>query len=248
MRTELQAYAALRGRRDVELGDLLREQKLELDDVYRAGTGQVRSGWTALKRDAGLLVSDPGPEETYFSRRFADLLHVDDSRRRNVMAKIGAQSGAPLPISREDALVAQMLAYQVDGQHKQTGDHESFSQRLRQHPEIAGELSELATLLEARSSLGVETPLPGLEDTPMLLHAGYGIREILTGVGWLTAQRRSPFQSGTLPLASRKTELLFVTLDKSEGYHARISYHDYAISPDRFHWQTQNEASPETMN
>lgn len=49
-----------------------------------------------------------------------------------------------------------------------------------------------------------------------------------------------------LPLASRKTELLFVTLDKSEGYHDRIAYHDYAISAERFHWQTQNSAGPDT--
>ena len=89
-------------------------------------------------------------------------------------------------------------------------------------------------------------PVPGLEDTPLCLHAAYGAREVLTAVGWLTAHRRSPFQAGVLPLTSRKTELLFVTLDKSEGYHDRISYHDYAISAERFHWQTQNSAGPDT--
>jgi hypothetical protein len=80
------------------------------------------------------------------------------------------------------------------------------------------------------------------------MHAAYGVREILTAVGWLTAFRRSPFQAGVLPLAERKTELLFVTLDKSEGYHDRIAYHDYAISAERFHWQTQNSAGPDTMS
>ena len=39
---------------------------------------------------------------------------------------------------------------------------------------------------------------------------------------------------------------MFVTLDKAEGYHDRISYHDYAISPEIFHWQTQNNAGPDT--
>jgi hypothetical protein len=34
-----------------------------------------------------------------------------------------------------------------------------------------------------------------------------------------------------LALPERKVELLFVTLDKREGYHERIAYHDYAISP-----------------
>lgn len=36
-----------------------------------------------------------------------------------------------------------------------------------------------------------------------------------------------------------------MTLDKSEGYHDRIAY-DYAISAERFHWQTQNSAGPDT--
>ncbi|MEZ5643632.1 MAG: DUF3427 domain-containing protein [Burkholderiaceae bacterium] len=56
---------------------------------------------------------------------------------------------------------------------------------------------------------------------------------------WLTASRRVPFQAGTLSLLSRQTELLFVTLDKSEGYHDRIAYHDYAISAECFHRQSQ---------
>ena len=113
------------------------------------------------------------------------------------------------------------------------------------HPAIAAELVELSALLQARSTLGAH-PVPGLEDTPLCLHAGYGAREILTAVRWLTASRRVPFQAGTLSLLSRKTELLFVTLDKSEGYHDRIAYHDYAISAERFHWQSQNSAGPDT--
>ncbi|MFD2271512.1 DUF3427 domain-containing protein [Undibacterium arcticum] len=35
---------------------------------------------------------------------------------------------------------------------------------------------------------------------------------------------------------------MFVTLDKREGFADRVQYHDYAISPERFHWQTQNMA------
>src|SRR5690606_37991800 len=72
LRSEVQAYAALRGRAGVRLADFLRDQALDLNDVYRSGTGQGRSGWTTLKRDAGLITSDAGLEESYFSRRFAN--------------------------------------------------------------------------------------------------------------------------------------------------------------------------------
>ena len=245
LKTELQAYAALRGRSEVQLSDFLHEQALELEDVYRAGTGQGRSGWTALKRDAGLLVSEPGPEEDYFSRRIGDLLHVDDPRRLDVMAAVGSWLLNSPGLNAEEALGVQMLAYQIDGRQTQAAGPEAFLQRMARHPVIAAELVELSALLQARNTLNLH-PVPGLEETPLYLHAAYGVREILTAVKWLTAHRRVPFQAGTLSLLGRKTELLFVTLDKSEGYHERISYRDYAISAERFHWQSQNSAGPDT--
>jgi hypothetical protein len=139
----------------------------------------------------------------------------------------------------------QMLAYQIDGRNDQAGGFEGFLDRLRSHPAVCEELLELAGLLQARCRLP-SAPVPGLDDTPLCLHAAYGIREILTAVGWLTAERRAPFQAGVLPLRARRIELLFVTLDKSEGYHDRIAYRDYAISAERFHWQTQNSAGSDT--
>lgn len=97
LRTELQGYTSLRGRTGVRLADFLHDQALELDDVYRSKSSQGRSGWTALKRDAGLIATEPGPEEEYLSRRFADLLHVDDPRRLDVMAAVALSAGQPVP-------------------------------------------------------------------------------------------------------------------------------------------------------
>jgi hypothetical protein len=245
LKAELQTYAVLRGRSSIQLADFLHDQALELEDIYRTSTGQSRSGWTALKRDAGLIVAEPGPEEDYFSRRFGDLLHVDDPRRLEVMSAVGSRRVGSPELNKEEALGVQILAYQIDGRQEKPAGYEAFLRRLEGHPTIAAELVELSALLQARSTLGAHT-VPGLEDTPLCLHAGYGAREILTAVGWLTASRRVPFQAGTLSLRSRQTELLFVTLDKSEGYHDRIAYHDYAISAERFHWQSQNSAGPDT--
>ena len=44
-----------------------------------------------------------------------------------------------------------------------------------------------------------------------------------------------------------RTELLFVTLDKSEKrFSTTTSYEDYAISPDLFHWQSQSLTSADS--
>jgi superfamily II DNA or RNA helicase/HKD family nuclease len=175
LKTELQTYAALRGRATVRLADFLHAQALELEDVYRTGTGQGRSGWTALKRDAGLIAAEPGPEEDYFSRRLGDLLHVDDPRRLDVMAAAGARQASAEMLDAKAAMGLQMLAYQIDGRHEQAAGHEAFAERLRRHPAITAELVELSGLLQARSTLGAHA-VPGLEDTPLCLHAAYGAR------------------------------------------------------------------------
>jgi superfamily II DNA or RNA helicase len=245
MKSELQSYAALNGRSAVRLADFLSDQALELSDIYRASTGSMRSGWATLKRDAGLLTCEPGPEEEYFSRRAGDLLHLDDPARLTLLCRLSALIDAGETGNEQERAILQMLAYQIDGRHEQTGDAGAFLARLRAHEPAVEELGELGRWLEATNSLRT-TPLPGLEDTPLILHSRYGIREILTAVGWLTSDRRMPFQAGILALPKRKTELLFVTLDKSEGYHDRIAYRDYAISADCFHWQSQNSAGPDT--
>jgi superfamily II DNA or RNA helicase len=243
LQVELNAYIALRGRADIRLAVFLREQAIDVEDLYRP---QGRSsGWANLKRDAGLPVEESGEEGDYFGRRFSGLLHIDDPLRLAIMLKVGEPEAQYVPINPEETSLLQMLAYQVDGQSGQVGSAEGFAKRLRASPAQRVELGELAEVLEARTTLQVRR-VPGLTDTPLCLHGSYGVREILTAVGWLTAERRVPFQAGVLALPDRKTELLFVTLDKREGYHERIAYHDYAISSELFHWQSQNNARPDT--
>jgi superfamily II DNA or RNA helicase/HKD family nuclease len=240
--SELQSYIALRGRANLRLADFLREQALELGELYR---NHGRSGWTALKRDIGLLSTPEGPEDEYFGRRFTGLLHIDDPEQVDLLLRVGEAAVPYNALSAREQLRLQMLAYQVDGQHHQVGSGQLLLARLSRTQEILAELGELGGVLQARSNLRFRL-LPGLESAPLCLHAGYGIREILTSVGWLTPERRTPFQAGVLALQDRKVELLFVTLDKSEGFHDRIAYHDYAISAERFHWQSQNSVGPDT--
>lgn len=264
--TELQTYVTLQGCESTRLVDFLKDQGVELESLYRSSG---RSGWTCLKRQAGLLPGEASQEEEYFGRRFADLLHVDDVERLAFLAQVTqsraahelkeahpnqhgreavAMSGSALlkdAGSARERRLLQMLAYQIDAGHQQKETGAAFLARLMESPMSLRELGELAEVLSSRNVLPARS-IPGMEDLPLCLHASYGIREILTAVGWLTDTRRSPFQAGVLALPERRTELLFVTLDKREGYHQRIAYHDYAISAERFHWQTQNSVGPDT--
>lgn len=239
---DLQAYASLKGRQNITLASFLHDQALSIEDVYRT-TGN--SGWAALQRAAGLIVSDVGPEEEYFGRRFSAVLHSNDPEQIALMAKLGASPLDELDRSTGDGRRLQMLAYQVDGTASRVGTGRAFAQRLKENPHSAAEIAELAEVLEA-NALPQPTPLPGLKWSSLYLHGQYRLNEILTAVGFLTEQRRPFFNTGVLRLRDRKVELMFVTLDKRSGFHERIAYHDYAISHELFHWQSQNSAAPTT--
>ncbi len=241
LRTELQGYAAFTGRESVTLGGFVREQEIDLTEIYREATP---SGWTPLRRAAAILPeTDASQEESQLSRSLRLLLHVDDPRQIAVMRKVAERGPAYSALNRDESIRAQMLAYQVDA--KTVQPYGDFVRRLRAHPVVLDELTQLADVLDARSRIALRD-VPGFADLPLLLHARYGRREILTAVQLLTAAARPSYREGVVTLKERKTQLLFVTLDKSDGFHDRIAYHDYAISASRFHWQTQNSAGPDT--
>jgi superfamily II DNA or RNA helicase/HKD family nuclease len=245
LKTELRAFSAVEGRRDFTMMEFIRKQGIELDDIYRSAG---ESGWTALRRATGFEINEPGPDEQYLGRRFSDLLHADDPAYLNVWKQFCADGEGMLASTTDvNRRRIQMLAYQIYAQHKHAIGPEKFAANLRENPLMKSELAALAELLDDATTLEAR-PIPNTpESWPLSLHAAYQQREILTAVGWLRADRRVPFQAGCLAIPEHKTELLFVTLDKSEGYHERIAYRDYAISPELFHWQTQNSAGPNTM-
>jgi len=241
LRTAMQAHASITGNRTFPLAEFLHEQQVELAEVYRDATP---SGWTALRRDAGLLEArDDVDAEAALSRSLKYVLHVNDPQQLQMIRRVAEHGAAYRADSAEESLRVQMLTYQMSPSAVQSSN--AFVHSLAREPHVLGEMRELVDILESRSRISTR-PIPGLDDLPLTLHASYQIREILTAVGWLTADKRTPFQAGVLALVERRTELLFVTLDKSDGYHDRIAYHDYAVSPTVFHWQTQNSAGPHT--
>jgi superfamily II DNA or RNA helicase/HKD family nuclease len=238
---ELCAFAAGRNREEISLALFLREQCVELEDVYHS------RGWIALRRAAGLEQREIGIDENYLGAHFQALLHVNDPARLNVFALVATEGSACW--SRLDSVqrrTVQMLAYQVFSNRSELMDALGFLQRLDRSPLMREELCELSAYLDDRTDLEA-VQCPDLPDQwPLTLHAAYSRREILTAVGWMDATRRPPSQSGVVALHDEKIEILLVTLDKKEGFHERVAYHDYAVSPEIFHWQTQNTAGPNT--
>lgn len=243
LKTEVQSYATSVGHRAFTLSEFMGDSRVTLAEIYRDAKP---SGWTTLRREASVLPSraDSAPEAE-LSRSLKYLQHVDDPAQLRVMRQIAEQGHSYRAESQEDSMRAQMLTYQVN--HSGAQHYSTFVRTLADEPVVLGELAELTAVLSSRTRVSHHAVRVAAE-LPMLLHATYQLRELLTAVGLYTATERKAFREGVLPLKDRKMEIIFVTLDKSEGFHERIAYRDYAISPSKFHWQTQNSAGPHTAS
>ncbi len=99
--------------------------------------------------------------------------------------------------------------------------------------------------ISSLESIEKEIQLPYIMS--LKLHGRYNRSQILAGMGVSSLLRRGESREGVFPITDKNTELLFVTLNKSEGkFNPTTMYHDYFISDELFHWQSQNATSSDS--
>ncbi len=73
------------------------------------------------------------------------------------------------------------------------------------------------------------------------MHRRYHRDEVLAAIGGSTFEKRRDVREGRYWLETARTEVFFVTLNKSEKHFSPSTrYQDYAVSPTLFHWQSQS--------
>ena len=78
-------------------------------------------------------------------------------------------------------------------------------------------------------------------DCPIDLHCTYSRDQLLVAMDFL---KPSTVREGIKWLPDKKTDILFVTLNKSDkDYSPTTMYNDYAINESMFHWQSQSTTS-----
>lgn len=90
----------------------------------------------------------------------------------------------------------------------------------------------------------LEQPFLGHLSKALRLNGRYNRKQILAGLGEANWKKMASSREGVYRIPAANVELLFVTLDKSEGaFSPSTMYHDYFISEELFHWQSQNSTS-----
>jgi superfamily II DNA or RNA helicase/HKD family nuclease len=238
MVAELSALAAQLGRRPT-LIEYLAETQYELSDVYKSSVG----GWYALLDDARLLTMPLTEADRHLAKRFELILHMDStSRLRFYLDILRNASAANRTTSQSEKRMVQMLTFrllQKDAQ--QTGaEWNAALTRLKQSAAATEDFKELCGALLDTLKLHIEEE-PLIEDAPLFLHRQYMRDEVLVGLGLPEWVGRRHTQTGRLWIEQLNAEAFFVTLDKSDkAFSPTTRYEDFAVSPTRFHWQSQS--------
>lgn len=228
--------AEVRSHGDLELEPWLAESGREISDVLRAGS------WTALRRAAGLSTLDAGPAEEQLLKRTASLVHVDDPERASVYTRLLSSAVRYDALSERDQRFARMLFFSLWPDAGALGNYQQGFDVLAEHPAVRDELRQMNALGLSRAE-HVTTPLEAeMRGITMRTNAHYSREEALASLDWANLGRTpKPFVAGVVWSEAAKTDAFFVTLRKNENeYSPTTMYRDYALSPELFHWESQN--------
>jgi superfamily II DNA or RNA helicase/HKD family nuclease len=242
--TELQAYLERSGN--------------DVKSIYRS----TKDSWTGYLRQAQLIerfspleavitgriqeLSDA--DEKKLLSRMARLIHVDDHERAEAYSMlVGAYAPPYAALGVRDQTFARMLFYTLwdDGGGFQSYD--SGLDYLRGYQFVCSEIRQIVSVGVAASKHAAKGLGAGLQHIPLLSHATYRREEILAALqyGSLELGKNVQHREGVAWCPATFTDAFFVTLNKDDKKHsATTMYKDYAISPELFHWESQNATAP----
>jgi hypothetical protein len=230
--------AEVRSYGDLPLAQFLTESGRDLVDIYR-GNGS----WTDVRRLAGLPTETAGPDEAPLLRRVSGLLHIDDPERAETYAMLTSDDAPPYDaLTPRQQRLARMLFFTLWPNKGGFPSYQAGLEHLRLHPAVCAEAREVMAYGVDRARLSSRPLGEGLQDVPLLSHARYRREEILAALSWANWERaaRGHF-TGVAWAETTQTDALLINLRKSEAeFSPTTMYRDYAISPELFHWESQN--------
>ncbi|QDV12381.1 type I restriction enzyme EcoKI subunit R [Rosistilla oblonga] len=208
-----------------------------LDELLKRGL------WSRLLADAKIGAQVVAPDEPQLAKGLCRLSHVNCPQQ---IAELKAYLVSSHPPSRTQmSTLIEMLHTALWGTQHVGMSLDEADQRLRANPSVVQDLSDILDYRLKHSPLIVSPTSPSY--APLAIHANYTRDEILVGLGHWRFNNRPSQREGVLHMKTRKLDVFFVTLQKSEDeYSPTTMYEDYLISHDLFHWQSQSNTSEQS--
>ncbi|MEV8595449.1 DUF3427 domain-containing protein [Streptomyces sp. NPDC052012] len=227
------------------LADYLRESRREIKELYKG-----ENSWTAILRRAGLLDEAVPSGEAALLKRVHAFLHVDDPERAEAYLRL-LEDDAPRyeELDPTEQAYARMLFFNLWDNAGGFTSYEDGLASLRPQRALRDELRQvLSYVVEQADHFPI--PLAGhLGQVPLKVHSAYNRSEILAalGVARFGGQMPRSFAQGVQWVEELQTDALLITLEKNEkDFSPTVRYRDYALSPNLFHWESQNATAADS--
>ena len=232
---------------ETRLVDFLQEANVDIGEIYLKP--QAGHCFTELRRQAGFVTESVQEPHIPVQRAIGRLLHVDDPERLETWLKI-LKTGHPRAISslqgREYRLGLMLFAI-LGGHGNPIFNADPLLRCIHDSMELHREYCDLLEILLDRIRT-VPRSLNPSSVVPLKSHATYTLGEIMAACHRTTQKDAIHLpQTGVLWDKSTQTDLLFVTLEKTDKHFSPSTrYADYPISPTLFHWETQNHTTADS--
>ena len=178
-------------------------------------------------------------------RRMSTLTHVDDPERAAAYTLLTPDDAPPYDaLGDREQRLARMLFFTLwpdrGGFDRLRGGLGTFAAT----PPCARKSGSLSPWVSTGPAI-CRGPWHGLQHVPMFSHAHYRREELLAALEWASMSRTARGNiTGVAWAEETQTDALMINLRKSEkDFSPTTMYRDYAISPELFHWESQNATS-----
>ena len=193
------------------LGSFLDHFDLDPRAVYKVKC------WSEFLRETGRVHYVDDKYSLVYAKNMSQLIHVNSNSYLKFIREL-VDKDFHYEHTDKNNLFALMLYYELYGQPIKKFGFNSIDEALNTFAQHAVFVDELRQLVDYQiDHLNViTTPIEGFEDSPIELFGRYTRVEQLILLGRITAEKVFNPQSGVYSLDDRNTELLWVTLNKSD--------------------------------
>ena len=222
------------------INNFLRFHHLTLADVY--GSGKNRT-FERLKVEAGVAEDFSAEFENLVMKRIQTLFHLDSL---DLLEFYQAYLESGIIETEEQQRMVAMLYYSFfsgpPGNLGFSSMHEGIKEIIS-NDQVKNEIQQvLEVCFENLRLLEKKSPFDFV--SPLRVHAHYTTDQVLAAFGYFNEDRNPAFREGVKYFVDEKTDIFFITLNKSDkDFSASTLYEDYAINDRLFHWQSQSRTS-----
>ena len=224
------------------LDNFLTEHELTLYEFYRSDGSRSLyrlMNWAHLI-EGPLHIDDKTVTDKY--KKLKGLFHINSVRLLEYWIRY--INGERSPKNEDERIMRNMLYYSFYRNNPKKEGFDSIDEGIES---VIGEefiKNEVLEILEYnRNHVSFVAGKNEYEyDCPIELHCSYSTDQVMAAFGYYNENESPVFREGVKYFESRKTDVFFINLNKSEkDFSPSTMYDDYAINASLFHWQSQSQ-------